>query len=74
MVFLLSQEPFEVCSKTKGQEKGVKENKEKLKMLQLWPFGSYFKSTQTANVFQVTCKNLLNSKFIQIALRAKMNR
>jgi len=24
--FLLSQEPFKVCSKTKGQEKGVKEN------------------------------------------------
>ena len=43
-------------------------------MLQLWPFGSYFKSTQTANVFQVTCKDLLNSEFIQITLRAKMNR
>lgn len=40
-------------------------------MLTLWSFESYFKSTQTTNVFQVTCKNLLNSEFNQIAFWAE---
>lgn len=73
--FTWSQGPFEVWCKTKGQKKGVKTNfcdwlllgGKIFLMLKHWLFESYFKSTQTTNYFQVTCKNLLSSVFIQVA-------